>query len=130
VERLAVEQHAVHVEHHRARRSQGMLLLDLEGSSVTMHHMEMRTFGKTGLKVAPLGFGGGEIGFEGVTQDIAGKLLNEALDAGLNVIDTAECYMDSEELIGRAVAQRRKDYHLFTKTGHPDGFAEPKWDRA
>jgi aryl-alcohol dehydrogenase-like predicted oxidoreductase len=92
--------------------------------------MEMRTFGKTKMQVAPLGFGGAEIGFEKASQDTAGKLLNEALDAGLNVVDTAECYMDSEELIGRAVAHRRKDYVLFTKTGHPSGWDTEKWDRA
>ena len=92
--------------------------------------MEKRTFGKTGLSVAPLGFGGAEIGFEKASQEIAAQLLNEALDAGLNVVDTAECYMDSEELIGRAVSHRRRDFLLFTKTGHPEGFHEEKWDRA
>jgi aryl-alcohol dehydrogenase-like predicted oxidoreductase len=45
-------------------------------------------------------------------------LLGSALDAGLNVIDTAECYADSEEKIGRAVGKRRNDFHLFTKCGH------------
>ena len=46
------------------------------------------------------------------------RLLNGALDAGLNVIDTAECYINSEELIGQAVAARRSEYFLFTKCGH------------
>lgn len=92
--------------------------------------MEKRVFGKTGFEVAPLGFGGAEIGFEKASQDVAAKLLNEALDAGLNVVDTAECYADSEELIGRAVSHRRKDFYLFTKTGHPEGFSNEKWDRA
>jgi hypothetical protein len=82
--------------------------------------MEKRTFGKTGLQVTPLGFGGAEIGFEGAAQDTVEKLLNSALDAGLNVIDTAECYLASEELIGETVSGRRDDYYLFTKCGHPD----------
>jgi hypothetical protein len=43
------------------------------------------------------------------------------------VIDTAECYLKSEELIGQAVANRRKDYYLFTKCGHPESMANPDW---
>jgi aryl-alcohol dehydrogenase-like predicted oxidoreductase len=34
------------------------------------------------------------------------------------VVDTAECYLDSEVLIGEAIAHRRKDFFLFTKCGH------------
>ena len=80
------------------------------------------------MKVSVLGFGGAEIGYEAATQDAVDRLLNSALDAGLNVIDTAECYIDSEELIGSAVSHRRKDFFLFTKCGHSSGFPEPDWD--
>ena len=70
--------------------------------------MEKRVFGKTGLEVSALGFGGAEIGFEGAAAETVATLLNAALDAGLNVIDTAECYINgtvsSEELIGKAVS--------------------------
>jgi len=83
--------------------------------------MEVRTFGKTGFKVSVLGFGGSEIGEQGVRQKVAEKILGAALDAGINVIDTAECYQDSEELIGKAISHRRGDYHLFTKCGHVTG---------
>ncbi len=83
--------------------------------------MEMREFGRTGLRVSVLGFGGAEIGFEHATPEAVERLLLDALDSGLNVIDTAECYHESEELIGRAVSTRRKDYYLFTKCGHPEG---------
>ncbi len=79
-----------------------------------------KKFGKTDMRVSVLGFGGAEIGFEGASDDTVERLLGDALDAGLNVIDTAECYMDSEEKIGRAVAHRRGDFHLFTKCGHPE----------
>jgi aryl-alcohol dehydrogenase-like predicted oxidoreductase len=89
--------------------------------------MEKRTFGKTGLQVTALGFGGAEIGFEGASAETVEKLLNSALDAGLNVIDTAECYVNSEEMIGKAVRHRRRDFHLFTKCGHAEGFAAPDW---
>jgi aryl-alcohol dehydrogenase-like predicted oxidoreductase len=89
--------------------------------------MEKRTFGKTGLQVTPLGFGGAEIGYHGVAPEEVGKLLNSALDAGLNVIDTAECYVNSEEMIGKAVGHRRKDFHLFTKCGHVNGMTSTDW---
>jgi len=83
--------------------------------------MEYRSFGKTGLEVSVLGFGGAEIGEHGVGHKVAGNILGAALDAGINVIDTAECYSDSEELIGKTIAHRRDDYHLFTKCGHVTG---------
>ena len=95
--------------------------------------MEKRIFGKTGMEVSVLGFGGAEIGFEGTPPEQAAQLLNTALDAGLNVIDTAECYSNgdhpsSEELIGDAVSHRRSDFYLFTKCGHASRFAgEMDW---
>lgn len=93
--------------------------------------MEQRLFGNTGLRVSVLGFGGSEIGFQGASADTVARLLNTALDAGLNVIDTAECYANSEELIGAAVAHRRGDYHLFTKVGHEHGLgAGEDWSPA
>jgi aryl-alcohol dehydrogenase-like predicted oxidoreductase len=89
--------------------------------------MEMRTLGRTGLIVSVLGFGGAEIGFEKAAPDAVARLLNDALDAGLNVIDTAECYLQSEELIGQAVSSRRSDFYLFTKCGHPDSPGVGDW---
>ena len=82
--------------------------------------METRQFGKTDMRVSVLGFGGAEIGFEEAAAEVVKTLLDDALDAGLNVIDTAECYLASEELIGQAVAGRREQFHLFTKCGHPE----------
>lgn len=92
-------------------------------SSITGDTIEHRTFGKTGLSIAVLGFGGAEIGYENTDQKTVDELLNAALDAGLDVVDTAECYINSEEQIARAIGHRRKDYHLFTKVGHwvPEG---------
>ncbi len=92
--------------------------------------MEYRKFGKTDMQVSVLGFGGAEIGFEGVTQADVTKLLNSALDAGLNVIDSAAAYLVSEQLIGQAIAGRRKDFYLFTKCGAVDGFARSDWSKA
>lgn len=90
--------------------------------------MEMRELGRTGLKVSALGFGGAELGFDdGVQVETVNLLLNEALDAGLNVIDTANAYKASEELIGRAVAHRRQQFHLFSKCGATAGFTQFDW---
>ena len=90
--------------------------------------MEMRQLGKTGLCVSALGFGASEINTEPQEHDTCGRVLNIALDQGINVIDTAACYGVSEELIGKAVSSRRKEFHLFTKTGHASGIDLPNWD--
>lgn len=89
--------------------------------------MEKRRLGSTDMLASVLGFGGSEIGYERASVATVRKLLNGALDAGLNVIDTAECYIASEELIGAAVSTRRKDYYLFTKCGHERGWSCPDW---
>src|SRR2546423_14458215 len=89
--------------------------------------MEKRQLGKTDMQVCVLGFGGAEIGFQGATEATVARLLKTALDAGLNVIDTGECYEGSEELIGKTVADRRADYYLVTKCGHPRGGGSEDW---
>ncbi len=65
--------------------------------------------------------------FGGTTVTEVDRLLGQALDAGINVIDTAECYGQGEELIGQAVGHRRSEYYLFTKCGHASGFDLPDW---
>ena len=79
------------------------------------------------MDVSVLGFGGSEIGYERASRRTVERLLGSALDAGLNVIDTAECYEDSEALIGRALGGRRGEVHLFTKCGHAGGWARANW---
>jgi aryl-alcohol dehydrogenase-like predicted oxidoreductase len=98
-------------------------------SQVRRRGLEQHSFGKTGMQVSLLGFGSykmsGKIG--GTTVGEVSRLLGQALDAGINVIDTAECYGQGEELIGQAVGHRRSDYYLFTKCGHSSGLNLPDW---
>ena len=80
------------------------------------------TLGRTGIVVEQNGFGA--LPIQRVGFEEAGKLLNRALDGGMNLIDPARAYSDSEEKIGRAIAHRRQEYTLATKTGAttPEGF--------
>ena len=89
--------------------------------------MERRRLGKTDMDVSVLGFGGSEIGYQRASRQAVARLLGTALDAGLNVVDTAECYEDSEELIGRAIGGRRADYFLLTKCGHGNSWGRADW---
>jgi len=79
------------------------------------------------MLVSVLGFGGSEIGYERAGARTVARLLGTALDAGLNVIDTAECYEDSEALIGAALRSRRSEVYLLTKCGHPRGYGRGDW---
>ena len=92
-------------------------------------NMEKRKFGKTDMEFSVLGFGGAEIGWSNEAEATVGELLNSALDAGLNVIDTAAAYKTSEELIGKAVSHRRKEFYLLTKCGALDAFTREDWSK-
>ena len=83
--------------------------------------------GTTDMDASVLGFGGSEIGYQRVSAKTVARLLGGALDAGLNVIDTAECYEDSEELIGNALGKRRGEVYLFSKCGHARAEARSDW---
>ena len=82
------------------------------------------------MEVSVLGFGGAEIGFNPQqTQEDVNQLLNSALDAGLNLIDTAAGYLKSEQMIGEAVGKRRKEFYLITKCGALDGYTRSDWSK-
>ncbi len=74
-----------------------------------------RSMGRTGLSAGVLGFGSMELSKLEFSE--AERLLNEALDLGINFIDSSPCYGVSEEYVGRAVGQRREEYILATKCG-------------
>jgi len=80
--------------------------------------MIRRPLGSTGLEVSVLGFGAGPVGDPGLSEAEAEALLNGVLDAGINLLDTAPSYGQSEERIGRALQGRRRDFVLSTKCGY------------
>jgi aryl-alcohol dehydrogenase-like predicted oxidoreductase len=80
--------------------------------------MEQRAFGTTGLRVSAVGLGAGQVGERWVDERAAERLLNQALDLGITLIDTARDYGTSEERIGRYLARRREEFVLSTKVGH------------
>jgi predicted aldo/keto reductase-like oxidoreductase len=75
--------------------------------------MVKRLLGRTGLEVSRLGYGA--IKLPGVSEEEAVALVNRAIDLGVNFIDTARCYGDSEAKLGRAMAKRRDEVVLASK---------------
>ncbi|MBT3149946.1 aldo/keto reductase [Streptomyces sp. CHD11] len=86
--------------------------------------MQYRTLGRTGVQVSALALGAMNFGAIGrTTQDEATALVDTALEAGINLIDTADMYSggESEEMVGKAIAGRRDDIVLATKATMPMG---------
>ena len=86
--------------------------------------MNTRFLGATGVRVSELCFGAMTFGGRGywknvgqVEQKEADDLVNTALDAGINFFDTADVYSEgrSEEILGKALGNKRKDIVLATK---------------
>ena len=82
--------------------------------------MEYRRFGRTGLQVSVMGLGSGgpsQLGQgSGVAEADAHRVVRRALELGINLIDTAADYRESEAILGRALAGVPRDsYILCTK---------------
>lgn len=81
--------------------------------------MELRAFGSTGMRVSTLTFGCGAVGGLMTRGDAAdqNRTVAMALDAGINIFDTAPSYGDgsSETNLGRALGKRRADVFVTTK---------------
>ncbi len=90
--------------------------------------MEYRTLGKSGLKVSVVGLGCNNFGGR-CDADQTGAVINRALEEGVTLFDTADCYPpmgggrrgDSESLLGRFLGVRRRDVVIATKFGVPMG---------
>lgn len=88
--------------------------------------MHYRTLGKSGLLVSELALGTmifGEEGWRGTDEATASRMIHHFLDAGGNHIDTANVYAGgrSEEILGRAIHDRRDQVVLATKVRFPMG---------
>ena len=83
--------------------------------------LDTTTLGRTGLTVSRLCFGTGSVADDG--EDAAVRLIHEALDGGINFIDTADIYSSgrSEEVVGAALRGRRDDVVITTKFWGPLG---------
>ncbi len=84
--------------------------------------MEYRTLGKSGLKVSAIGLGGNNFGWW-ADEQASIAVINQAIDLGINFIDTADMYDRgrSEEFVGRAVKGKRANVVIATKFGYPMG---------
>lgn len=86
--------------------------------------MEQHTLGGSGIVVSDIAFGAMNFGFPGGPKDEqAVAMVHRALDAGVNLIDTADVYTagESERVVGLAIAGRRDEVVLATKFGLPMG---------
>ena len=84
--------------------------------------MQYRTLGRTGIQVSPYALG--TLMFAttmGNDPADSARIIHKAIDAGINVVDTADAYGDSEEVVGKALEGRRDDVVLATKFGRPIG---------
>ena len=89
--------------------------------------MKKHAFGRTGFEVTQLGFGAAPAAYLAADQERAAKAINQLLDAGMNLIDTAAGYPGSESFLGERFSHRRKDFVLVSKCGHriPESNSEP-----
>ncbi|MBV8080545.1 MAG: aldo/keto reductase [Actinobacteria bacterium] len=92
--------------------------------------MRTRTLGDTGLVVSVVGLGTNNFGWR-IDDERAKSVVDAALDAGVTFFDTAEMYGDgvSEELLGRALGERRRDVVVATKFGWTRGTDPPGGSR-
>ena len=77
--------------------------------------MEKVTLGRTGITVNRNGFGA--LPIQRVTGEDATTILRKAYDQGIRFFDSARWYSDSEEKLGNALSDVRKDIYIATKTG-------------
>jgi aryl-alcohol dehydrogenase-like predicted oxidoreductase len=84
--------------------------------------MKYRSLGRSGIQVSPFALGAMMFSsFGNSDQDDVDRIVGRALDAGINLVDTADVYGDSEEIVGRALKNRRDEVVLASKFALPMG---------
>jgi aryl-alcohol dehydrogenase-like predicted oxidoreductase len=85
--------------------------------------MRYRTLGRTGIKVSPYALGALALGTSigNPDHDDSARIIHKALDAGINFVDTADVYGESEVAVGKALKGRRGSVVLATKFSRPIG---------
>ncbi len=84
--------------------------------------MQYRTLGRTGIQVSPYGLGTLMFATSmGNAPEDSARIIHKALDAGINLVDTADAYGDSEDVVVKALEGRRDDVVLATKFSRPTG---------
>ncbi len=90
--------------------------------------MRKRPLGSTGLEVSEIGYGAWQLcnsdSWGGMDERTALRLIDEAIDGGINLFDTAPNYANtkSESILGKALENKRDDVVLVSKFGHtPEG---------
>jgi aryl-alcohol dehydrogenase-like predicted oxidoreductase len=92
-----------------------------------MGDMTYRRLGDSGLVVSALGLGANNFGRR-IDVEATRAVVDAALDAGVNLIDTADGYGESEDYLGEVLAGRRDQVVLATKFGSDLGGANgPDW---
>lgn len=82
--------------------------------------MHYRQLGRTGIQVSPFALGAMMFSSRGNgDQDEVNRMVARALDAGINLIDTADAYGNSEEMLRRALKGRRDEVVLASKFARP-----------
>ncbi len=86
-----------------------------------MPDLEVRRLGRTELKPRALGLGGGHLGYPEQSDNNAIETIREAIERGINFVDTSPVYGVSERRVGLALAGGWRDkVYLETKVGsHP-----------
>lgn len=91
--------------------------------------MEYRQLGKAGVRVSVIGLGTNRFGSPEVGQEEVSRIIQAALDAGVNFIDTANTYSEgrSEETLGQALKGRMDQVVLATKFSFPRKISANSW---
>jgi aryl-alcohol dehydrogenase-like predicted oxidoreductase len=130
--------------HGRSKKETGKLVDDYRGlvfnqlqrrpaivtsSEVEGHSMVYRQLGSAGVRVSVVGLGANRFGAKDVPQTEVDRIIDAAIDGGVNFIDTANVYNDgrSEETLGRALKGRMDQVVLATKFSFPRKVSVNGW---